>query len=68
MIEDTIIICKACHCEFVFTGSEQRFYASRDLAPPKRCRDCREKRKAELAGRADEASPRSRVDRRRGSR
>lgn len=38
-----------CECgkEFTITIGEQTFYASKKLNPPKRCADCRKRRKAE---------------------
>jgi hypothetical protein len=38
--------CVQCGEEFVFTAGEQKFYAERDLLPPKRCKECRAVRKA----------------------
>lgn len=43
--EDKIIICLGCGREFVFTAGEQQFYSNKELVPPKRCKDCRQKRK-----------------------
>ena len=39
---------KGCGAEFVFTAGEQEFFASKDppFAEPKRCKTCRERRKA----------------------
>jgi phage FluMu protein Com len=33
--------CADCGGDFLFTAGEQQFYASRNLAAPKRCEDCR---------------------------
>jgi len=38
---------KGCGQEFIFTEGEQEFYASRGFSDPKRCKPCREKKKAE---------------------
>ena len=47
-MQDKIIICKDCGEEFVFSVSEQEFYAQKGLEhDPVRCKECREKRKAE---------------------
>lgn len=39
--------CKDCGAEFEISPGEQRFYAEREWDLPKRCKDCREKRKKE---------------------
>lgn len=44
---DKKITCVECGSTFTFTEGEQKFYAARDYAPPKRCQKCRSKRKAE---------------------
>lgn len=43
---DRVIKCKECGGEFVFTSGEQKFYSERGFTEPKRCKECREKRKA----------------------
>lgn len=43
--QDLVEICKDCGKEFVITGSEQKFYESKQLAFPKRCAECRVARK-----------------------
>lgn len=45
--DDQVLTCVECREQFVFTQSEQRFYAEKELNTPKRCLDCRKKRKAE---------------------
>ncbi len=53
MFEDKTLTCVECGNEFIFTAGEQEFYAERQYQnEPKRCRDCRAKRKE--AGRARE--------------
>lgn len=42
---DKNITCKDCHNDFVFTQREQDFFAQKQFAEPKRCRDCRIKEK-----------------------
>src|SRR6185503_15802666 len=45
--QDRNIECIDCHASFVFTAGEQEFYerkGSKEI--PKRCKDCRDKRKA----------------------
>jgi len=39
------IKCKICGKDFEWTEGEQQFYKDRGLDPPKRCKDCRVKRK-----------------------
>lgn len=36
-----------CGKEFTFTEGEQEFYTSRGFSDPKRCKECRERKKAE---------------------
>jgi len=43
--ENEIIICKDCGKSFPFTVSEQKFYAEKGFALPKRCKFCRDIRK-----------------------
>lgn len=45
-LEDKKIICKDCGKEFVFTAGEQEFYKEKQFNDPVRCKECREKRKA----------------------
>ena len=47
MYEDKMIVCSDCDQEFVHSAEDQERYASRGFEhEPKRCRECREKRKA----------------------
>ena len=39
------LVCKDCGKEFEFTENDQRFYAEKGFEPPKRCKECRQKRK-----------------------
>jgi cold shock CspA family protein len=48
---DTWITCAKCSTEFVFTAGEQAYYRQKNISPPRRCRACREQRKAEDAER-----------------
>ncbi len=44
---DKTLVCQDCDNEFVFTAGEQAFYKEKGLEnEPKRCKECREKRKA----------------------
>lgn len=51
--EDISLICKDCHCAFLFTKGEQQFFEDlqkkgkiNSVVAPKRCSDCRVKYKA----------------------
>jgi CxxC-x17-CxxC domain-containing protein len=43
---DKTITCSDCSQQFVFTASEQEFYAGRGFTEPRRCPSCRASRKA----------------------
>ncbi len=44
--QDKTLVCKDCGQEFVFTAGEQAFYKEKGLDnEPKRCKECRDKRK-----------------------
>jgi CxxC-x17-CxxC domain-containing protein len=43
---DQVITCSDCGQEFVFTESEQAFYADRGFTTPRRCAACRAAKKA----------------------
>ena len=45
MYTDKILVCADCEQQFVFTASEQDFYAQRGFTDPKRCSSCRNARK-----------------------
>lgn len=47
---DEQITCVDCGAEFTFTEGEQKFFREKfggDYSPPKRCKPCRAKKKAE---------------------
>ena len=46
-MEDKIIKCKICSQPFEWSDQEIEFYQDRHLAEPKRCPDCRTKRKSD---------------------
>lgn len=51
-MEDKTIVCKDCGKEFTFTVREQEFYKEHGFEhDPVRCKECRDKRKAERASR-----------------
>ena len=44
--QDKKLVCKDCGQEFIFTAGEQDFYKEKGLEnEPKRCKECRDKRK-----------------------
>lgn len=46
--KDETIVCEDCKEEFIFTARDQEFYAEKGFNnKPKRCKACRDKRKAE---------------------
>ena len=48
MYTDQVIVCADCGDEFVFSSADQEFYAEKGFSsPPKRCRNCRQVRKAQ---------------------
>ena len=46
MYTDKTLTCADCGQQFVFTASEQDFYAQRGFSEPRRCASCRAARKA----------------------
>ena len=49
--EDKMIVCSDCGQEFTHSAEDQSRYAERGFSnDPKRCRDCREKRKGQGGG------------------
>ncbi|HYC06853.1 MAG TPA: CxxC-x17-CxxC domain-containing protein [Candidatus Binatia bacterium] len=46
MYNDKTLTCADCGQQFVFTASEQDFYAQRGFTEPRRCGSCRASRKA----------------------
>ncbi len=48
MYQDKTLKCKDCGAEFVFTASEQEFYAEKGFQnEPQRCKPCRDARKSQ---------------------
>ena len=45
---DIFIKCVDCGDEFVFTASEQAYFTSKELSPPKRCKPCRDYRRTRI--------------------
>ncbi|MGI6650017.1 MAG: zinc-ribbon domain containing protein [Bacillota bacterium] len=51
MFNDKVLSCRDCGNEFVFSASEQEFYAEKGFAnEPGRCPECRAARKAQARG------------------
>lgn len=47
-MQDKTKVCKDCGKEFIFTVGEQEFYKEKGFTnEPVRCKECRDKRKAE---------------------
>jgi CxxC-x17-CxxC domain-containing protein len=44
---DKTLVCADCSQEFIFSASEQQFYADRQFSEPRRCPTCRAARKAQ---------------------
>ena len=57
-IEDKTIVCADCGKEFTFTKREQDFYKEKQLSAPKRCKPCRDKKKAQFAKNKDQGNSR----------
>ena len=53
---DKELICQDCHQNFTFTEGEQSFYEMHEFSEPKRCPDCRKKKKAENNRKPNEKS------------
>ncbi|MFZ5596268.1 MAG: zinc-ribbon domain containing protein [Bacillota bacterium] len=52
MYQDRYLTCRDCGVEFVFSASEQEFYAEKGFTnDPGRCPECRAARKAQRGGR-----------------
>jgi len=46
-LQDKVFKCRDCGEDFVFTVGEQRFFATKGFADPRRCAPCLAQRKAE---------------------
>jgi hypothetical protein len=46
---DLILRCVDCHLDFIFNTKEQAFFCSKGLSQPKRCKTCRQLRRATIA-------------------
>jgi hypothetical protein len=45
-LSDKTLQCVACPRTFIFTARDQRFFLERGFDPPKRCKPCRDAKKA----------------------
>ena len=52
---DKALTCADCSAEFVFTASQQEFYAERQFSEPRRCPSCRAARKLARGASGDPA-------------
>ncbi len=58
MHQDKTLVCQDCGKDFVFTASEQDFYAQKGFTnEPKRCPDCRKMKKANFRSERDNREP-----------
>lgn len=58
MYEDKTLTCRECGVDFVFSASEQAFYAEKGFAnEPGRCPDCRAARKQNANSRSSSGRP-----------
>jgi len=46
---DQTLNCVECGADFIFTEKDQTFYTSQNFTPPKRCKPCRDAKKARQA-------------------
>jgi hypothetical protein len=56
---DETIRCSDCSLDFVFTAGEQAFYQDRGFTKPRRCKPCRDQRKAQKGGSPEAPAPRA---------
>lgn len=52
-LQDKLLRCVDCGADFPFTAGEQRYFLSKGLSEPKRCPQCRLKRKLTLVREGD---------------
>lgn len=66
-MNDTELTCQDCQTTFMFTEKEQAFYEEKGFTPPKRCKPCRDAKKARQQGGAAQGGRPQRDDRSRPS-
>ncbi len=47
MFEEKVLKCQDCGREFTFSAKDQEFFAEKGYSQPLRCKECREKRRAQ---------------------
>lgn len=52
-LRDRVLYCCDCGMSFVFTSGEQAYYQSKQLSVPKRCPECRKKRRESIVPERD---------------
>lgn len=57
--QDKKIICRDCGKEFTLTVGEQNFYEEKGFAEPVRCKECRDRRKAERENQQQQETPKN---------
>jgi CxxC-x17-CxxC domain-containing protein len=55
LMADKALVCADCSSEFMFTASEQEFFAERQFSEPRRCPSCRAVRKLSRGSAGDPA-------------
>jgi hypothetical protein len=48
--QDKELTCADCRGKFLHSAKDQEFFAEKGFEPPKRCKDCRQAKKAERGG------------------
>jgi CxxC-x17-CxxC domain-containing protein len=59
---DLEITCSECGAPFMFTEREQEYYRERNLTHPKRCKPCRDARRANFGGSKGQGGERQRFE------
>jgi CxxC-x17-CxxC domain-containing protein len=62
VMPDLEITCAECGTAFTFTEREQEYYRERNLTHPKRCKPCREARRANFGGSRSPGGERQRFE------
>jgi hypothetical protein len=53
--QDKTLLCEDCREPFIFSARDQFFYAQRDFSTPRRCKPCRELKRARFEDRDQRA-------------
>ena len=62
VMPDLEITCSECNTPFIFSEREQEYYRERNLTHPKRCKACRDARRANFGGSRGPGGERQRFD------